>query len=172
MGDELMDTESKNVSLFKEAMGNYPTGVTVVTAFDEKQQPIGLTVNSFASVSLDPLLILWSIDKKVFTYDTFTKIDKFAVNILAGDQKETALLFATRDADRFGNSEWHKSEFGLPIIEGTLASLQCKTFQAVEAGDHTILIGEVMDIQVENKNPLLYHERNIGPFPTVFHENE
>ena len=167
-----MDTQSTNVSLFKEAMGNYPTGVTVVTAFDEQQQPIGLTVNSFASVSLDPLLVLWSIDKNVFTYDTFTKIDKFAVNILAEDQKDIAMLFATKDADRFGNSEWHKSAFGLPIIEGALASLECKTFRAVEAGDHTILIGEVAEIQVENKNPLLYHGRNIGPFPTVFHENE
>ena len=69
----------------------------------------------------------------MFTYDTFTKIDKFAVNILrAGDQKDIAMLFATKDADRFGNSEWHKSEFGLPIIEGALASLQCKTFKAVE----------------------------------------
>lgn len=165
-----MDAQSTNVSLFKEAMGNYPTGVTVVTAFDENDKPIGLTVNSFASVSLDPLLILWSIDKKVFTYDTFKKIDKFAVNILASDQKDTALLFATRDADRFGNSKWDTSEFGLPILKETLASLQCKTFQTVEAGDHTILIGEVMDIHVEEKDPLLYHARNIGPFPKSFHE--
>lgn len=167
-----MDTQSTNIALFKEAMGNYPTGVTVVTAFDENEKPIGLTVNSFASVSLDPLLILWSIDKKVFTYDTFKKIDKFAVNILAGEQKDLALLFATRDADRFGNSEWEKSTFGLPVMAGTLATLQCKTFQAIEAGDHTILIGEVMEIQVEDKNPLLYHARNIGPLPTVFHEND
>lgn len=167
-----MDKQSTNISLFKEAMGNYPTGVTVVTAFDENEKPIGLTVNSFASVSLDPLLVLWSIDKKVFTYETFKKIDKFAVNILAGDQKEVALLFATKNADRFGNSDWGKSAFGLPIIEGALASLQCKTFQAVEAGDHTILIGEVVDIHVEDKDPLLYHGRNIGPFPKVFHEND
>lgn len=167
-----MDRQSTNVSLFKKAMGNYPTGVTVVTAFDENEKPIGLTVNSFASVSLDPLLILWSIEKKVFTYETFKKIDKFAVNILASDQKEVALLFATKNADRFGNSNWEKSEYGLPIIEGALASLQCKTFQAVEAGDHTVLIGEVMDIHVEDKDPLLYHRRNIGPFPKVFHEND
>lgn len=166
-----MDTQSTNVTLFKEAMGNYPSGVTVVTAYDENGQPIGLTVNSFASVSLDPLLILWSIDKKVFTYETFKKIDKFAVNILASDQKEVALLFATKNADRFGNSNWKKSGFGLPIIGGTLASLQCKTFQAVEAGDHTILIGEVIDIHVEDKDPLLYHGRNIGPLPKEFHEN-
>lgn len=167
-----MTSQSTNISLFKEAMGNYPTGVTVVTAYDKNDKPIGLTVNSFASVSLDPLLILWSIDKKVFTYETFKKIDKFAVNILASDQKDKAMLFATKDADRFGHTNWHKSEFGLPILDGSLAGLQCKTFQTVEAGDHTIMIGEVMEIHVENKDPLLYHARNIGPFPQEFHKND
>lgn len=171
-GMKVMDIGIKNVSLFKQAMGNYPTGVTVVTAFDKDDNPIGLTVNSFASVSLDPLLILWSIDKKVFTYEIFKKIDKFAVNILAADQKETALLFATRDVDRFGGSDWEKSAFGLPVLANTLATLECKTFKTVEAGDHTILIGEVMALEVEEKDPLLYHARNIGPFPNSFHEKD
>ena len=82
-------TKEETQQLFKQALGNYPTGVTVVTATTEEGEPVGLTVNSFASVSLDPLMVLWSIDHKVSTIDTFTKQGKFAVHILAGDQQES-----------------------------------------------------------------------------------
>lgn len=162
--------QMEKVDSFKEAMSNYPTGVTVVTAIDENDTPIGLTVNSFASVSLDPLLVLWSIDKRVSTYDTFTKIDQFAINILGDDQADIASLFASRHQDRFANCDWHQSEHQLPIIKDAIASLQCKTFKRVEAGDHMILIGEIIEIEVEKKLPLLYHDRKMGAFPTAFHE--
>lgn len=161
--------QMEKVDSFKEAMANYPTGVTVVTAVDEKGTPIGLTVNSFASVSLDPLLVLWSIDKRVSTYDTFTKIDQFAINILGEQQADIATLFASRNQDRFANCAWTLSENGLPIIDGANAKLQCKTFKRVEAGDHMILIGEIIDIDVEKKSPLLYHGRKMGALPTSFH---
>lgn len=159
-----------NVDLFKRAMGNYPTGVTVVTALDKEGAPIGLTVNSFASVSLDPLLVLWSIDKRVSTYDTFKEIDQFAINILGDNQADIANLFASHHQDRFANCEWHQSAHQLPIIKDAIASLQCKTFKRVEAGDHMILIGEIIDIDVEKKSPLLYHGRKMGALPTAFHE--
>lgn len=164
-----MQTHSEKVNYFKEAMANYPTGVTVVTAIDEKDTPIGLTVNSFASVSLDPLLILWSIDKRVSTYEAFKKVDTFAVNILADNQAEIASLFASRKQDRFANCEWYHSEHQLPIIKGTIATLQCRNFKQVEAGDHMILVGEVIDITVEDQTPLLYHGRKMGPLPAIFH---
>src|SRR5690554_3849222 len=105
---------SLNVDLFKKVMGNYPTGVTIVTTADHEGTPLGLTVNSFASVSLDPTLILWSIDKRVSTYDVFTKTDHFAVHILAGDQGPLASLFATPGADRFGESKWTWSDNKVP----------------------------------------------------------
>lgn len=159
----------KNVSLFKEVMGNYPTGVTVVTTVDEKGQPIGLTVNSFASVSIDPLLILWSIDKRVSTYDSFIMTDKFAVHVLSGNQSDICSLFASKDIDRFKNCEWEYSDTKLPIITGASGVLYCKTFKTIEAGDHTILIGEIFDIQSENTNPLLYHRRNFGEIPESFY---
>ena len=81
-----MENKIDQVASFKAAMGNYPTGVTVVTAYNSDGKPMGLTVNSFASVSLEPLLILWSIDKRVYSYEEFLKVDKFTVNILAADQ--------------------------------------------------------------------------------------
>lgn len=159
------------VSLFKEVMGNYPTGVTVVTGYNENQEPIGLTVNSFASVSVDPLLILWSIDKSVSTYNSFSNIERFSVNILAEDQKDIAYLFASKGQDRFSNVDWFKSILNLPIILDSLAALQCEVYQTIEAGDHMILIGKVIDIKYGEKKPLLYHKRNMGPIPNSFYEN-
>lgn len=165
-----MQINSEKTNLFKEALANYPTGVTVVTATDENHTPIGLTVNSFASVSLDPLLVLWSIDKRVSTYETFKKIDKFAINILADNQAEIASLFASRNQDRFANCDWISSEHNLPIIKGAIALLQCRTFKQIEAGDHMILIGEIIEIDVEKNLPLVYHGRKMGALPAIFHE--
>lgn len=159
-----------NVSKFKEVMGNYPTGVTVVTTIDDVGTPLGLTVNSFASVSLDPLLILWSIDKRVSSYNLFIKTDKFAVNVLAGDQGDICALFASKGTDRFGSCEWKLSEHKLPIITGAAGVLQCETFKTIDAGDHTILIGKVIDIQSNHKEPLLYHKRKFGKIPRDFYQ--
>ena len=156
-------------ALFKEVMGNYPTGVTVVTTADEEGIPVGLTVNSFASVSLDPLLLLWSIDHKVTSLDIFKTANKFAVHVLAGDQQDLCNLFAKKGEDRFSHCDWSFSEYNLPIISDAFAVLQCKTFKQVEAGDHTILIGEVIDINIEKKDPMLYHRRHFGSIPAEFY---
>lgn len=160
------------ITQFKNVMGNYPTGVTVVTTYSSNGEPIGLTVNSFASVSLEPTLILWSIDKKASTHDDFRQCERFAVNILAADQGDLCNLFATRGVDRFDGSHWEKSELGLPVLLNTAATLQCKNVQQIDAGDHTTLIGEVIEIVDGQKDPLLYHRRNIGAIPKSFYEKE
>lgn len=164
--------KEKTQNLFKEAMGNYPTGVTVLTTTDHEGNPVGLTVNSFASVSLDPLLVLWSIDHKVSTLDSFVNSGKFAVHILAGDQQELCKNFASKNVDRFSTCEWELSEYNLPVIEGAFAVLQCETFQTIEAGDHTILIGKVVDIGIENKEPMLYHRRHFASIPAEFYVSQ
>jgi len=151
-------------------MANYPTGVSIVTTVDENQTPVGLTVNSFASVSIDPLLVLWSIDRNVSTYEPFSKTDKFAVNILREDQKDIAYLFASKEEDRFAHCTWYKSDNGLPIIQHTIATLQCNLYKQVQAGDHLTLIGEVIDISANDQAPLLYHGRKLGPIPPSFHQ--
>lgn len=166
VSDEVNTTQEA----FKKAMGNYPTGVTVVTTFDKQNNPIGLTVNSFASVSLDPLLILWSIDKKSSSYPVFLEVEKFAVNILAEDQAEICNLFASKVADRFSQCKWGTSERQLPLIAGSLSHLECKTVNRVDAGDHIIFIGEVIHIHNEEKDPLLYHRRSIGAIPESFYQ--
>ncbi|RHW31771.1 flavin reductase [Lysinibacillus yapensis] len=169
----MTSTLTENQQLFKQALGNYPTGVTIVTSTEEDGTPVGLTVNSFASVSLDPLMVLWSIDHKVSTLDTFSNRGKFAIHILAGDQQQLCLNFASKNVDRFGTCNWELSPRELPVIEGAFAVLECKTHQAVVAGDHTILIGEVTNIKVdETKEPMLYHRRQFGPIPSSFYESK
>ncbi|MBM7647452.1 flavin reductase (DIM6/NTAB) family NADH-FMN oxidoreductase RutF [Bacillus ectoiniformans] len=165
--------KAQKQQMFKEVMGNYPTGVTVVTGVTDDGVPVGLTVNSFASVSLDPLMVLWSIDHKVSTLQAFTKGGKFAVHVLAGNQQELCTTFATKGADRFNSCQWNLSKNGLPIIEGAFGVLECKTFKAVEAGDHTVLIGEVTDISIDqSKDPMLYHRRFFGPIPAEFYTDK
>src|SRR5690625_5732111 len=129
-----MQNNTEKINFFKEAMSNYPTGVNVVTAADGNHDPFGLTVNSFASVSLEPLLILWSIDNNVSTYDKFMDTDTFAVNILAENQAEIASLFAGSKEDRFTNSVWGYSVLYIRILIGEMTSLQCNVFNKVEAG--------------------------------------
>ncbi|KIL73273.1 flavin reductase family protein [Bacillus badius] len=164
-----MDKAEKQL-LFKEVMGNYPTGVTIVTGVSEDGTPVGLTVNSFASVSLDPLMILWSIDHGVSTIKAFTEGGKFAVHVLAGEQQELCKTFATKGVDRFSQCKWEMSETGLPIIEAAFGVFECETFQAVEAGDHTVLIGNVTNIRLDKeKDPMLYHRRCFGPIPAEFY---
>lgn len=162
---------SQNEMLFKQALGNYPTGVTIVTTTEKDGTPVGLTVNSFASVSLDPLMVLWSIDHKVSSLETFTNQGRFAIHILAGNQQKECSTFASKNVDRFSTCNWELSDNGLPIIEGAFAVLECETHQAIVAGDHTILIGKVTNIRVsEEKDPMLYHRRQFGPIPSVFYE--
>lgn len=160
---------TEKVFAFKQALGNYPTGVTVVTAFNSANEPIGLTVNSFASVSIDPLLILWSLDKKSKLHADFLATKSFAVNILASDQAQLCGLFASKE-DRFAQANWSISTLNLPILSDTLAVLQCEAFQQVDAGDHTIFIGHVVEIENNDKEPLLYHRRQTGQIPSSFYE--
>ncbi|KZM54473.1 flavin reductase family protein [Aeribacillus pallidus] len=168
-----MFSKEEKQRLFKEVMGNYPTGVTIITTTSSDGNPVGLTVNSFTSVSLDPLMVLWCIDHKASSINDFISAGKFAVHILAGDQRELCKTFASKGVDRFNTCQWTFSSNHLPIIEDTFAVLQCQTFKTVEAGDHTILIGEVIDIQMNNKKlPMLYHRRHFATIPAEFYTTQ
>lgn len=153
-------------SLFKEIMGSYPTGVTIITTTDSGGNPVGLTVNSFTSVSLKPLLVLWCIDNKASSFEAFQECDGFAVHTLASDQKELCWSFAGKEQDRFSTAEWSVSEYKLPILNGSYGVMQCTKLQRINGGDHTILIGEVVDQQKNDKEPMLYFRRNVGAIPS------
>ncbi|MCM3587872.1 flavin reductase family protein [Mesobacillus maritimus] len=161
-----MKVKSDPQQLFKEIMGSYPTGVTVITTLDENNKPVGLTVNSFASVSIDPLMVLWCIDKNAGSCGVFKKADNFAVNILAGNQQEVCWTFASKsEPDRFAKHPWVLSENNLPVINNVFASFECKKVQMVDAGDHYILIGEVIDLNKNEQEPMLYFRRKVGNVP-------
>jgi flavin reductase (DIM6/NTAB) family NADH-FMN oxidoreductase RutF len=147
-------------------MGSYPTGVTIVTTADPQGEPVGLTVNSFTSVSIDPLLVLWCLDHRSGSFQAFQRSQGFAVHVLAAEQEAACWAFAGKETDRFSKIDWRWSEHQLPLISGSFGLLQCKTVQKVEAGDHTIFIGEVVDLdRDEKKDPMLYYRRNVGAIP-------
>ena len=153
------------LDLYKDVMGNYPTGVTIVTAM-ENDEPIGITVNSFASVSLSPLLVLWSIDKSSRSLNAFLNTGKFAVNILSESQEETCFLFSKSsisNEERFGHAEWQLSDRNLPVLNSSYATLECETYQQIEAGDHYILLGKVVNVEKRDTKPILYYNRNVQP---------
>jgi flavin reductase (DIM6/NTAB) family NADH-FMN oxidoreductase RutF/DNA-binding MarR family transcriptional regulator len=128
---------------FRGALGHFPTGVTVITALDEKGQPIGCTASSFNSVSMDPALVLWSVDKSAFSAAIFEKAEYFAVNILSENQVAISNRFAGRGEDKFKDVSYTSGLGGAPLFEGCGAQFECKTWNVYEGGDHLIIIGEV-----------------------------
>jgi flavin reductase (DIM6/NTAB) family NADH-FMN oxidoreductase RutF len=143
---------------FRQALGHFATGVTVVTT-EHQGQLYGMTVSSFASLSLRPPLVLICIEKGLNTHEAIAASGRFAVNILEQRQEHLSRRFATHDDNKFLGVAWHTSQFGLPVLEGVLTVIECQLRDAVPGGDHTIFIGEVMDAQVNQGSPLLYYRR-------------
>ena len=136
----------------REVMGQYLTGVTIVTVAGPNKTPYGLTVNSFNSVSLSPPLILWSLDKRNEKLSLFRSAKGFAVNIMSADQLGLCQKFATAENDRFADCDWSFGRFQQPVLSQSLASLECKPWAEYDGGDHIIFVGEVMSIkQIEGK---------------------
>lgn len=142
---------------FRNALGGFPTGVTIITALGKNGQKIGMTVNSFNSVSLTPRLILWSIGKNTNCFDDFMAAKAFAVHILASDQKDLSERFATTGVDRFADIECTEGLSGTPILPHYSACFQCKTAQQYEGGDHIIITGEVLKFSDNKLDPLLFY---------------
>lgn len=141
----------------RDALGCFATGVTVVTTLDEAGQPVGLTANSFSSVSLDPPLILFCLARSSTNVDRFRQAEHFAINVLHIGQQPTSGVFARSQADRFQDVAWETWDTGAPILSGALASFECGTEQIVEAGDHLVIIGRVKRARFEpRRDPLLY----------------
>ncbi|MGE0802612.1 MAG: flavin reductase [Lautropia sp.] len=146
---------------FRRALGQFATGVTVVTAQCDGQLA-GMTANSFSSVSLDPPLILWSIDKASHSLPLFQKADSFAVNVLAADQLELASRFARPGTDKFAGVPWHPGVGGAPCLPGATATFECRKQSAIDAGDHFILLGQVERYQCVDRDPLLFAHGRFG----------
>lgn len=143
--------------ILRRALGNFATGVTIVTA-RAGEDMVGVTANSFSSVSLDPPLVLWSIDKRSGSLPVFRRASHFAINVLAMDQIELSNRFARPHEDRYAGVPWHPGEGGCILLEGTSANFQCEKVEIIEGGDHWILIGRVRAFEDHGTAPLVYHQ--------------
>lgn len=143
---------------FRRALGNFATGITVITAQTPSGEKTGVTANSFNSVSLDPALILWSIDKRSGSCEIFEQASHFAVNILAADQIDVSNHFARPSDDKFAGVEYSEGFGGAPVLPHTSACFQCESYETVDGGDHWILIGKVVAFEDAGRAPLVYHQ--------------
>lgn len=141
---------------FRQACGQFATGVAVATVCGPSGEPHGLTINSFTSVSLTPPLILICIDYRAQVLQVFLRASHFAVNILRDSQQDISNRFAYRAEDRFAGVAWKPGSTGAPLIDGSLATVECATRQVVEGGDHTILLAEAVAVSSNAGDPLLY----------------
>lgn len=149
---------------FRKALGCFATGATIVTAADAQGTPVGLTANSFSSASLDPPLVLWSLANNAYSMTTFRHAAHFAVHILAADQADLARRFAVRGADKFRELDVQLGPDGTPLLRHYSARLVCRKVYEYEGGDHTIFVGEVVDLDHKEGPGLLFHR---GVFRTV-----
>lgn len=168
--DELDNTEPQNASTltveetrdYRNALGKFSTGVAIVTV-NTSDGPIGITINSFASVSMSPALILWSVAKHAGRYDVFKDASEFSIQVLAEDQYQEAMHFA-KNASDFDANSWHLPKGKPPISKSALASFECEREVTYDGGDHTIVVGRVKRYSQRAGNPLVFSAGEFGTF--------
>lgn len=151
---------------FRDALGCFATGVVVITTRGPDGRPEGLTVNSFASVSLDPPLVLFSVDRKARLAGCFAAAGHFAVHVLGNRQSSLSSKFATKGGTDWSGIEWTPGAGGCPLLAGDIATLQCATHARHDGGDHVIVVGRVLALRHSDGDPLLYFRgryRTIAP---------
>lgn len=149
---------------FRDALGRFATGVTIVTAKSAEGRLVGVTANSYNSVSIDPPLILWSLSKTAGSMDCFMETEAFTVHILGEDQGDLAMRFASRGDNKYDGLDFELDSAGTPLLSGCASRLQCKTVHRYEGGDHMIFVGKVTSFDQCDKAPLIFHQ---GKFKQV-----
>ena len=144
---------------FRDAAGQFATGVTVITTVDGGGVPVGFTANSFTSVSLDPPMILFCLGKTSESLPAFAAAAGFAVHILSARQLEVSIRFASKGIDRFEGLDWTPGVHGVPVIDGSLAVFECSSTHAYDGGDHVIFVGTV-----ERLGPVDHDSAALGYF--------
>lgn len=142
---------------FRAALGSFATGVTVITTRAADGTPVGLTANSFNSVSLDPPMVLWSLAKKSHSLAVFSQCSHWAVHVLAADQEDLSGRFARSGTDKFSGLAVSDGIGGVPLLAGCAARFQCQSTFQHEGGDHLIFVGEVTAFDRTDRAPLVFH---------------
>lgn len=142
---------------FRDALGRFATGVAVVTTCAPDRSPVGITVNSFTSVSLEPPLVLFCIDRSALSCAVFESASHFAVNILTACQRALSDRFAATSNDKWTGVAYHVGSDGCPLLSDTLGQMVCKSHAVYDGGDHAIVVGEVLSAAASRGDPLLYY---------------
>jgi flavin reductase (DIM6/NTAB) family NADH-FMN oxidoreductase RutF len=142
----------------RAALSGFATGVTIVTTCAADGRPVGLTVNSFNAVSLQPPLVLWSLATRSRALPVFEAVSHYAIHVLSVAQRALAERFASREGDRWAGVAWHPSAHGVPLLPDCVAVFECRSHRRYPEGDHVILVGEVLACSRDRRQPpLLYH---------------
>ena len=149
---------------FRNALGTYPTGVTIITAAGPDGKPYGLTCNSFASVSLNPPLVLWSLGVFSQNMSVFQNASHFTINVLGASQQALASKFAKSSEDKFAGVEWKPGLGGAPLLADSVANFQCRAANRYYGGDHVIFLGAVEAYSYNRLEPLLFARGGYGRF--------
>jgi len=159
-------TKVREYRSLRDAFGQFATGVTVVTALDAQGEPIGITANSFASVSLEPPLVSWCVDRTSTRFQEFADAQYFSISVLTAEQRALSDLFAMRSWDKtvFDDVDWSAGHRGVPQLPGVSARFDCKTEHLYEGGDHLIIVGAVLDYDCDAQPPLLFSQ---GDYKTL-----
>lgn len=152
-------------SQFRRACARFATGITITTVTAPDGTPHGLTANSFTSVSAEPPLVLICVDHRANVLPHFETAEYYGVNVLSQSQEALSVRFSERGLDRFDGVEWSRGEHGVPLLCGTLARFECRICNRIVAGDHTILIGEVLYVEYEDGSPLVYYSSAYRTIP-------
>ena len=164
LGPEGSASATLDQARFRSVLGHYATGVTVVTGI-EGGAPIGLSVNSFTSVSLDPPLVALGVAKGSTSWPRIRATGRFTVNVLAEHQEDLSRVFATRGANKFAGVRWWPAPSGSPLIDGALAWVDCTLEAEYEAGDHVLVVGRVTDLDIaDDGRPLIFYRGGYGRF--------
>ncbi len=150
-------TSSPDPTNLRSALGSFVTGVTIMTACDSNSRDVGVTANSFNSVSLDPPMVLWSLARTSGSLPVFADASHFVVHILAADQEHLSNRFARSAADKFDGLAIERGAGGAPLLPGTTARFQCRTAYKYDGGDHIIFVGEVEEFESSARPPLAFH---------------
>ena len=145
--------------LFRHALSQFATGIVVITTQGVQGQRVGVTANSFNSISLHPPLVLWSLAKKSSNLHTFSEAPFYGVSVLAADQLDLAIHFATFKGDRFAGLLVQEGLGGCPLIPNALAHFECRVKSRYDEGDHIIMVGEVLQCAFREGDALVYHSR-------------
>ena len=156
-----------DAEIYKQVMGSFPSGVTVITTLDDQGQLVGMTASAFSSLSIDPALVLFCPNYKADSYPHLIRSKRFAIHLLASDQQAEAYAFASKGKNKADGIAWSLSALGNPVLDNAIAIIECELWREYEGGDHAIMVGAVKNLLVPSapQTPLVYCRGKMGALP-------